>query len=157
MKNNELFQKAQSARYLALELAHNANESHSGGAMSMADVLITLYANYLNNTPQTQNEVNRDRFILSKGHCCSLYYAILAEMGFFTKQELLDNFAKNGTHFFAHASHTLPGVELSTGSLGHGLPVSCGLALGSKRSGLGFDVYCIVMEKWMKVVIGKLL
>lgn len=65
-------------------------------------------------------------------------------MGFFTKQELLDNFAKNGTHFFAHASHTLPGVELSTGSLGHGLPVSCGLALGSKRSGLGFDVYCIV-------------
>lgn len=94
MKNNELFQKAQSARYLALELAHNANESHSGGAMSMADVLITLYANYLNNTPQTQNEVNRDRFILSKGHCCSLYYAILAEMGFFTKQELLDNFAK---------------------------------------------------------------
>lgn len=144
MEINELYQKAQAARFLALELAHNANESHSGGALSMADVLMTLYANYLNNSPQMQNDATRDRFILSKGHCCSLYYAVLAEMGFFIKQELLDNFAKNGTHFFAHASHTLPGVELSTGSLGHGLPVSCGLALGAKRSNKNFNVYCIV-------------
>lgn len=144
MKVNNLKTIAQSVRYMALELAHNANESHSGGSLSMADVLVTLYANYLNNTPTTQNDKDRDRFILSKGHCCALYYALLAEMGFFSKQELMDNFAKNGTHFYAHATHKLPGVELSTGSLGHGLPVSCGLALGSKRSGVYYDVYCMI-------------
>lgn len=144
MENNQLKAIAQSVRYTALELANKANESHSGGALSMADVLVTLYANYLNNTPRTQNDNRRDRFILSKGHCCALYYAVLAEMGFIDMQELKDNFAKNGTHFYAHATHKLPGVELSTGSLGHGLPVSCGLALGAKRSGLNYDVYCIV-------------
>lgn len=144
MESKEIYKKAQEARFLALELAHNANESHSGGALSMADIIMTLYANYLNNSPEKQHDDNHDRFILSKGHCCSLYYAVLAEMGYFTKQELIENFAKNGTHFFAHASHTLPGVELSTGSLGHGLPVSCGLALGAKRGGKSFDVFCIV-------------
>lgn len=140
----ELKKIAQEVRYTALELAHNANESHSGGALSMADVLVTLYANYLNNNAELQNDPSRDRFILSKGHCCALYYAVLAEMGFFSKQELMDNFAKNGTHFFAHVTHKLPGVELSTGSLGHGLSVACGLALGAKRSGKLYDVYCII-------------
>lgn len=144
MEINELKKIAQGVRYTALELAHNANESHSGGALSMADVLVTLYANYLNNNAELQNNPMRDRFILSKGHCCALYYAVLAEMGFFSKQELMDNFAKNGTHFYAHATHKLPGVELSTGSLGHGLPVACGLALGAKRSGKDYNVYCII-------------
>ena len=125
-------------------MAHNANESHSGGALSMADVLVTLYANYLNNTPATQDAPNRDRFILSKGHCCALYYAVLAEMGFIDMEELMENFAKNGTHFYAHATHKLPGVELSTGSLGHGLPVASGLSLGAKRNGLNNDVYCLI-------------
>lgn len=135
---------AQKVRYTALELAHQANESHSGGALSMADVLVTLYANYLNISPANRIDMARDRFILSKGHCCALYYAVLAEMGFLNMQDLKDNFAKNGTHFYAHATHKLPGVELSTGSLGHGLPVACGLALGSKRNGLKYNVYCIV-------------
>lgn len=144
MEIKDLHKLAQTVRYTALELAHNANESHSGGALSMADVLVTLYANYLNITPAAQDEPSRDRFILSKGHCCALYYAVLSEMGFIDKQELHDDFAKNGTHFYAHATHKLPGVELSTGSLGHGLPVACGLALGAKRCGLNFKVYCLV-------------
>lgn len=144
MKKDDLFKMAQSVRYTALELAHNANESHSGGALSMADILVTLYINYLNNNIELQNKPDRDRFILSKGHCCSLYYAVLAEIGFFKKQELIENFAKNGTHFYAHVSHKLSGVELSTGSLGHGLPVACGLALGAKKTGLNFNVYCLI-------------
>lgn len=144
MEKNELFRLAQSVRYTALELAHNANESHSGGSLSMADILVTLYGNYINNNVKLQNEPERDRFILSKGHCCALYYAVLAEMGFFSKQELIENFAKNGTHFFAHVTHKLPGVELSTGSLGHGLSVACGLALGAKLKLLNFNVYCII-------------
>ncbi len=144
MDKDKLFKIAQTVRYTALELAHNANESHSGGALSMADVLVTLYANYLKNTPESKDDIARDRFILSKGHCCALYYAVLAEMGFMGKDELMRNFAKSGTCFYAHATHKLPGVELSTGSLGHGLPVACGLALGAKSKGYGLNVYCLI-------------
>ncbi len=144
MEKDELFRLAQHVRYTTLQLSHNANESHTAGALSMADVIVTLYANYLNNSPVLQNSLERDRFILSKGHCCASLYALLAEMGYFSKGELMAHFAQNGTHFFAHASHTLPGVELSTGSLGHGLSVACGLALGSKRKGINNKVYCLV-------------
>lgn len=144
MGKDDLFQLAQRVRYTALLLSHNANESHSAGALSMTDVIVTLYANYLNNSPALQDSPERDRFILSKGHCCSSLYALLAELGYFQMNELLNHYAENGTRFFAHASHALPGVELSTGSLGHGLPVACGLALGSKRKAINNSIYCLV-------------
>lgn len=141
---NELHKLANRIRGVALTLAHNANESHSGGALSMSDMLAVLYSEYIDLDLVKKEAPNRDRVILSKGHCCASFYAILAEMGILDKEELMQNFAKNGTHYFAHVSHTLPGVELSTGSLGHGLPVACGMALGAKKSGLNFKVYCIV-------------
>ena len=144
MDKDKLFRMAQSVRYTTLQLSHNANESHSAGALSMVDILVTLYVNYLNNSPEKQNAPYRDRFILSKGHCCASLYTVLAEMGYFEKSELLSHFAENGTHLYAHVSHTLPGIELSTGSLGHGLPVACGLAIGSKRKGINNKVYCLV-------------
>lgn len=144
MEKDKLFRLAQDVRYTTLHLSHNANESHTAGAMSMADILVTLYVNYLNNSPEMQDSPERDRFILSKGHCCASLYAVLAEMGYFKKSELMAHFAENGTHFYAHVSHTLPGIELSTGSLGHGLSVACGLALGSKRKGINNKVYCLV-------------
>lgn len=144
MEKDKLFRLAQEVRYTSLLLSHNANESHTAGAMSMADILVTLYVNYLNNSPEIQDYIERDRFILSKGHCCASLYAILAEMGYLNKNELMEKYAVNGTHFYAHASHTLPGIELSTGSLGHGLPVACGLALGAKRRGIDYNVYCLV-------------
>lgn len=143
MDKDKLFRMAQGVRYTTLLLSHNANESHTAGALSMADILVTLYANYLNNSPEIKDSPERDRFILSKGHCCASLYAVLAEMGYFEKSDLMDHFAENGTHFYAHASHTLPGIELSTGSLGHGLPVACGMALGAKRSGRNYKVYCL--------------
>lgn len=144
MEKDNLFRMAQDVRYTTLQLSHNANESHTAGALSMTDVLVTLYVNYLNNSPQMQHSPERDRFILSKGHCCASLYALLAEMGYYEKSELMAHFAENGTHFYAHASHTLSGIELSTGSLGHGLPVACGLALGAKRRMLTNKVYCLV-------------
>lgn len=140
----ELYRIANHIRGVALTLAHNANESHSGGALSMADIMAVLYSEYIDAEKVKAESPNRDRFILSKGHCCASLYAMLAEVGIIDKEELMRNFAKNGTHFFAHASHTLPGVELSTGSLGHGLPVACGMALGAKKNGLNFSVYCLV-------------
>lgn len=143
MDKDKLFRMAQSIRYTTLQLSHNANESHTAGALSMADILVILYKNYLNNSPELKDSPDRDRFILSKGHCCASLYALLAEIGYFEKSELMSHFAENGTHFYAHASHTLPGIELSTGSLGHGLPVACGMALGAKRKGRNYNVYCL--------------
>ena len=140
----ELQAIANRIRGVALTLAHNANESHSGGALSMADILAVLYSEYMDIDAIKSKSPERDRFILSKGHCCASLYAMLAEVGILDKDELMENFAKNRTHYFAHASHTLPGVELSTGSLGHGLPVACGMALGAKKSGKNFKVYCLV-------------
>lgn len=145
MKEVEEIKKiANRVRAVALTLAHDANESHSGGALSMSDILAVLYTSYIDVEAVKSKSPNRDRFILSKGHCCASLYAMLAEVEIMDKAELMQNFAKNGTHYFAHASHTLPGVELSTGSLGHGLPVACGMALGAKKSGKGFKVYCLV-------------
>lgn len=140
----EIQKTANRIRAVALTLAHNVNESHSGGALSMADILAVLYTKYIDVKAVKSNSPNRDRFILSKGHCCASLYAMLAEVGILDKTELMESFAKNGTHYFAHASHTLPGVELSTGSLGHGLPVASGMALGAKKSGKNFKVYCLV-------------
>lgn len=131
-------------RAFTLNLAHAANDSHSGGALSMVDILAVLYEKYLDISLIKNKDICRDRVILSKGHCCSSYYATLAKYGILDTDELKDNYAKNGTHYFVHSSHMLSGVELSTGSLGHGLPVACGMALGSKKSNNNFNVYCIV-------------
>lgn len=131
-------------RRLSLIMAHNSNTSHTGGALSIADILAVLYSGVLNVSPTTVNSPQRDRLILSKGHCCASLYSVLALKGFINKEELLHGYGKDGTVFFTHASHKLPGVELSTGSLGHGLSVAAGLALGSKVKNLQVDSYCIV-------------
>lgn len=140
----ELHNIANSIRAVALTMAHNVNESHSAGALSMADILAVLYTEYIDISLIKTNSPSRDRFVLSKGHCCASYYAMLAEVDILNANDLMQNFAKNGSHYFAHTAHQLPGVELSTGSLGHGLPVACGMALGAKKSGMNFKVYCLV-------------
>ena len=140
----EIQRIANHIRVVALTMAHNVNESHSGGALSMADILAVLFLEYIDTSLIKANSPLRDRFILSKGHCCASYYAMLADVGILDKDDLIHNFAKNGSHFFAHTAHQLLGVELSTGSLGHGLPVACGMALGAKKSGINFKVYCLV-------------
>lgn len=135
---------AKSIRRTSIQLAYKTNTSHTGGTLSQADVLAVLYSGVLNITPETLNSIDRDRFIQSKGHCCASYYAALALKGFMKYDDLIENYCKDGSQYFEHVSHKLPGVELSTGSLGHGLPVSAGMALGSKRSGINFNVYIII-------------
>lgn len=141
---NQYTQLAKEIRKLSLQIVHNANSSHIGGAFSMADILAVLYTDVLNISPSTVDSDIRDRFILSKGHCCASLYAVLALKGYFSKQELLNDYGKDGTAYFTHASHYLPGVETSSGSLGHGLPVSCGIALGAQKLKLPFRVYCLL-------------
>lgn len=142
-KKDELEKFAKEIRRLSLLMAHNAKSSHSGGALSMADILSVLYSGVLRITPEQVNNPNRDRFLLSKGHCCASLYAALAIRGFLNEKDLCENYAKNGSEYFSHVSHKLNGVEMSSGSLGHGLPVACGIAVNGKIKGLNYDTYVL--------------
>jgi len=132
-------------RKLVLKMVYNAKASHIGGALSMADILAVLYNGVLNIKPFDPTNFERDRFLLSKGHACTGLYATLALKGFFPVEDL-DSFARDGSIFLSHTSHYIPGVEISAGSLGHGLPISCGLALAAKRKNVIWKTYCLVSD-----------
>jgi len=112
----------------------------------MADIVAVLYGHVLNVDPQDPRFAGRDRFILSKGHAGAGVYAALAERGFFPLERLRDHYA-NGSALSGHVSHKgIPGVELSTGSLGHGLGVACGMAYGAKVSNAGHGVFVLMSD-----------
>lgn len=117
----------------SLKMVHRACASHIGGCLSVADLLAQLYGGWLRVDPERPEWLDRDRFILSKGHAAAALYAILAEIGFFPLQ-WLDSYCADGARLGGHVMHRyVPGVEVSTGSLGHGLPIALGMALGLKR------------------------
>jgi len=132
-------------RVKTLQMIHKANASHIGGALSMVDILAVLYKEILLFKPQEPKWSERDRFLLSKGHACTSLYAALAFSGFFDVKEL-ENYAKDGSIFISHASHKVPGVELSTGSLGHALPVGCGMALAAKRKNENHRIFVLLSD-----------
>ena len=136
-------QLAQQIRLKALEMVFRSKASHIGGALSMADILAVLYTNILSINPNCPQSADRDRFVLSKGHCCTSLYAVLALKGFFPLEEL-QTYGEDGSRLLSHATHHVPGIEISAGSLGHGLPIACGLALAAKRKKQTFYTYCIV-------------
>lgn len=130
-------------RKLSLEMVHNSNASHIGSALSMADILAVLYDDILRFDSNNPNWEKRDKLILSKGHSCVSLYAALALKKFFDIN-LLQTYGKNGSNFMNHISHKVPGVEFSTGSLGHGLPYAVGIALGNKMKKIDSKVYVIL-------------
>lgn len=134
---------AKEIRKKALELVYNAKASHIGGALSMVDILAVLYQEILNINPTDPQNPERDRFLLSKGHACTGLYAVLGLKGFFT-METLDTYGKDGSPFLSHTTHHVSGVEISAGSLGHGLPIACGLALAAKHKKADWRTYCLV-------------
>lgn len=112
----------------------------------MVDILACLYGEILNVDPSDPSAPTRDRFVLSKGHGCASLYVALAEAGFFP-EAWLETFYQNGSVLAGHVTQAgVPGVELSTGSLGHGLPVSVGMALSAKRRGMDYQVYCLLSD-----------
>lgn len=123
---------AKKARARALRMVSAARASHIGTCLSMADILAVLYADVMNFRATEPTWQTRDRFILSKGHGAAILYAVLAECGFFDVDQL-NGFCTDGSLLQGHASHLVPGVEVSTGSLGHGLPIGVGIALAGKR------------------------
>ncbi len=141
----ELKQFASDVRKTALKLVFEKKASHIGGAFSMVELLTVLYNKILLVNPSNPCNENRDRFLLSKGHACSSLYATLALRGFFTMEELY-TYTENGSYFTSHINHKVPGIELSTGSLGHALPVACGLALAAKKKNQTWQTYVMVSD-----------
>jgi len=142
----ELNELARTIRLHTLRMTNRAKSSHVGSAFSMAELLAVLYSGGLRVDPARPDWPERDRFILSKGHACAALYAVLAERGFFPR-DWLDTFYLDGTRLPGHAtSGMVPGVELSTGSLGHGLPVGTGMALAARLDGQSHRVVVMLSD-----------
>ena len=114
---------------------------HIGGDMSVIDALMVLYNNHLNISPETVDCPDRDRFVLSKGHAMEAYYAVLCQRGFLDLADVKARFSKFGSPYIGHPNNKLPGIEMNSGSLGHGLPVSIGMALAAKMDGRAYRTY----------------
>jgi transketolase len=143
---NPLNDLAFRVRRQTLFMVNRAKSSHVGTCFSMAELLAVLYGKELRVDPERPDWPERDRFILSKGHGAAALYAVLAEKGFFPK-EWIQTFYQNGSRLAGHATHTnVPGVEISTGSLGHGLSVATGMALAAKRDGRGYRVFALLSD-----------
>ena len=108
------------------------------------DILVELYFDQMNISPENMDDPNRDLFVLSKGHSVEAYYSVLAEKGFFSKEVLHKEFSKYGSKFIGHPNNKLPGIEMNSGSLGHGLPVCVGMALAGKMNKRDYRVYTVM-------------
>lgn len=129
-----------------VDMTSRGKSSHVGSALSMADIMAVLYGHMMRYDAANPGAADRDRFVLSKGHAGAAVYATLAEFGFFSTEMLKDHY-QNGSIFSGHVSHKgVPGVELSTGSLGHGLGVATGMALAAKRQNKAHRVYCLLSD-----------
>ena len=127
-----------------VEMTHISHGSHIGAILSVADIVAVLYNDVANISPENLKDENRDRIILSKGHAGAAIYAALAEKGFFDREELKTHYA-DGSRLSGHVSHKgVPGVEFSTGSLGHGACVAAGMALNAKLDKKPYYTYAIV-------------
>ncbi len=127
-----------------IEGTFNAKSGHPGGSLSIAEILTYLYFKEMNVDPASPKAENRDRFVLSKGHAAPALYSVMAERGFFPVEEL-KTLRKVGSRLQGHPSmNYLPGIDISTGSLGQGISAACGMALGSKLKGDAFRVYAVL-------------
>ena len=139
----ELELKANDIRKKLLRVIHEGGTGHTGGSLSSADVLTALYYRVLHVDPSKTDDPDRDRFILSKGHCVEGYYSILADRGFISQEEL-HTFSRYQTRLIGHPNNEIPGVEVKTGALGHGLPVGVGMAIGLRKNASPARVFVLM-------------
>ena len=135
---------ASELRYVVTDMICRSGSGHIGGALSLVDILITLYDRTMNVDPKMPKWPGRDRLVLSKGHAAPILYAVLAYSGFFPKS-WLGTLNADGTKLPSHADErSVPGVDMTTGSLGQGLSAAAGMALAAKKDGLTHHVFCII-------------
>lgn len=140
----ELKVLAYDLRKKVVEMIVEGGGGHIGGDMSVMDILVSLYFKVMNISPENQDDPNRDRFVMSKGHSVEAYYAVLAQKGFFPMEEVISQFSKFGTKYIGHPNNKLPGIEMNSGSLGHGLPVCVGMALAGRMDKRDYRVYTVM-------------
>jgi transketolase len=138
-----LKRKATEIRMDLLTMIYEAGTGHTGGSLSNTDILTVLYYHIMNVDPNNPKWAERDRYVQSKGHSVESYWAILADKGFFPKEEL-KTFSQFGTRLIGHPNNKVPGVEMNTGALGHGLPISVGMALAAKMDRKSYNVYTLM-------------
>lgn len=144
MEIKALAHMAAQGRLLAVRAVHDAASGHPGGSLSAMDILTTLYFHVMKVDPKAPNDPDRDRFVLSKGHCTPALYSILALRGYFPVEELA-LFRSIRGHFSGHPDmNHVPGVDMSTGSLGQGLSAAVGMALAGKLDGKGYRVFALL-------------
>ena len=126
-----------------LDTIMNCGAGHIGGDFSVTDILTTLYFKQMNIDPQNPEDPNRDRFILSKGHSVEALYSVLANRGFFPREDL-KTVSMFGSKYIGHPTNKVKGIEMNSGSLGHGLSVSVGMALAAKKNQASYRVYVVM-------------
>jgi transketolase len=135
--------QAEEIRKRLLQIVFSAKAGHIGGSLSSVDMETVLYFKVMNLDPNEPQKPDRDRFILSKGHSVEAYYAVLAARGFISS-ELLDSYGHFGSKLAGHPTKKIPGIELNSGALGHGLSVGVGLGIAAKMDGKGFRTYVLM-------------
>lgn len=136
--------KAKELRAEILKMLYACQSGHPGGSLSCVEMLMALYYDVMNISPENPQKDDRDRFVLSKGHACPALYAVLADLGYFPKEDLKD-LRQLGSHLQGHPDFTkTPGVDMNTGSLGQGASLAMGLALAAKHAKADYKVYAVL-------------
>ena len=143
MTDKELRFKAVRLRRMTLEAIVGAGAGHTGGGLSCLDILNVLYNRILNVSPDTFNSATRDRYVQSKGHSVEALYAVLADCGFFPEADL-KTICHYQSHYVGHPTRHIPGIEMNTGALGHGLPICIGMALAGKMDAASYRVFTLL-------------
>ena len=139
-----LTRTANELRQDIVQMAYNSSAGHLGGDLSVIDILTVLYFKVMNVSPHDPRRKNRDRFLLSKGHCAAALYCTLGKKGFFDKEDAIKSFSQFGSKYIGHPNTDVPGVEINSGSLGHGLSIGVGMAMAAKMDSLSYRTYVVL-------------
>ena len=143
MTDHELQLKSIALRRVMLKLIVGAGAGHTGGGLSCMDILNVLYNRVLRVSPKNFGDPHRDRYVQSKGHCVEALYAVLADRGFFPASDL-ETVCHYRSHYVGHPTRHIPGIEMNTGALGHGLPICLGMALAGKMDNAPYRVFTLL-------------
>ncbi len=144
MDAKKLGRLAYDLRKDTVDMIVSGNAGHIGGDMSVMEILVTLYFDQMNIFVENVNDPDRDYFVMSKGHSVEAYYAVLSKKGFLDIEEVIEQFSQFKSKYIGHPNNKLPGIEMNSGSLGHGLPVCIGMAIAAKMDGKNNRVYTVM-------------
>ena len=144
MNTKELSPICRQVRRDIITMTANAGSGHPGGSLSAVELMTSVFFNHMRVDPKNPHDPDRDRFVLSKGHAMEAYYAVLCHEGYLDLDDVKARFSKFGSPYIGHPNNKLKGIEMNSGSLGHGLPVTVGMALAGKMDGRDYRVYTIM-------------